>query len=54
MANYAFDIEFQVFTVRSGGSMGVVVKGPNDKNSITFRYVEILMLNFRSRNIVYL
>lgn len=49
MANYAFDIDFQVFTVRSGGSMGVVVKGPNDKNSITFRYAEIFhRLNFTS------
>ncbi|WAR25982.1 RMC1-like protein [Mya arenaria] len=31
------DANQQVFTVRSGGSMGVVVKGPNDKTSITFR-----------------
>ncbi|XP_052280303.1 regulator of MON1-CCZ1 complex-like isoform X2 [Dreissena polymorpha] len=31
------DANQQVFTVRSGGSMGVVVKGPNDRGSITFR-----------------
>ena len=29
----------QVFAVRSGGTMGVVVKGPYDKNMISFRYV---------------
>uniref|UniRef100_A0A8C9SSH7 Regulator of MON1-CCZ1 n=1 Tax=Scleropages formosus TaxID=113540 RepID=A0A8C9SSH7_SCLFO len=28
----------QVFAVRSGGATGVVVKGPDDKNSIAFRY----------------
>ncbi|XP_053377581.1 regulator of MON1-CCZ1 complex-like isoform X2 [Mercenaria mercenaria] len=31
------DANQQVFAVRSGGSMGVVVKGPNDKTGITFR-----------------
>ena len=32
---------FQVFAVRSGGTMGVVVKGPFDKNVISFRYVHM-------------
>uniref|UniRef100_A0A667Z938 Regulator of MON1-CCZ1 n=1 Tax=Myripristis murdjan TaxID=586833 RepID=A0A667Z938_9TELE len=30
----------QVFAVRSGGATGVVVKGPDDKNSVAFRYLE--------------
>lgn len=28
----------QVFAVRSGGATGVVVKGPDDKSSVAFRY----------------
>lgn len=28
---------FQVFTVRSNGAAGVVVKGPDSKTNITFR-----------------
>ena len=31
----------QVFAVRSGGATGVVVKGPDDKNSIAFRYLSL-------------
>lgn len=27
----------QVFAVRSGGATGVVVKGPDDRNPISFR-----------------
>lgn len=29
----------QVFAVRSGGATGVVVKGPDDKSSVAFRFV---------------
>lgn len=29
----------QVFAVRSGGATGVVVKGPEDKSSVAFRYL---------------
>lgn len=31
------DANKQVFTVRSGGAVGVVVKGPSEKDTITFR-----------------
>ncbi|XP_033739671.1 regulator of MON1-CCZ1 complex-like [Pecten maximus] len=31
------DANKQVFAVRSGGAMGVVVKGPGEKDSVTFR-----------------
>ncbi|KAL4226404.1 hypothetical protein ACF0H5_014387 [Mactra antiquata] len=43
------DANQQVFAVRSGGSMGVVVKGPNDRNGITFRMEdrgEVLSMKF--------
>lgn len=32
----------QVFAVRSGGATGVVVKGPDDRNPISFRTFVIL------------
>lgn len=31
-------MRLQVFAVRSGGATGVVVKGPDDKSSVAFRY----------------
>uniref|UniRef100_A0AC11D823 Uncharacterized protein n=1 Tax=Ovis aries TaxID=9940 RepID=A0AC11D823_SHEEP len=31
----------QVFAVRSGGATGVVVKGPDDRNPISFRFLFI-------------
>lgn len=38
--------QFQVFTVRSGGAVGVVVKGPSEKDTITFRYGLYLWVDF--------
>lgn len=32
-----YPVLLKVFTVRSGGAVGVVVKGPKEKDTITFR-----------------
>ena len=40
-----FPVVIQVFTVRSGGAAGVVVKGPDEKTSITFRFVFFVLHN---------
>lgn len=41
MASVVSCFLLQVFAVRSGGATGVVVKGPDDKSSVAFRYVSI-------------
>lgn len=34
-------MSIKVFAVRSGGATGVVVKGPDDKSSVAFRYISL-------------
>lgn len=36
----------QVFAVRSGGATGVVVKGPDNKSSVAFRYIRSQDVSF--------
>lgn len=41
----------QVFAVRSGGATGVVVKGPDDKSSVAFRFVDLKIKHIRVFNL---
>lgn len=38
----------KVFAVRSGGATGVVVKGPDDKSSVAFRYIHYISFSIFS------
>lgn len=53
---YCFSYGLQVFAVRSGGATGVVVKGPDEKSTVTFRFVltyEVYILhNSRMMNMI--